>query len=327
MSNKTNKPKKSSSQIIIDMRDKKGITFKYTNESQAEVYLTDVNNYLRTAAFRNNYQTYQKGNKQGKYIDLDFAYLQELSTIDMHFRFLVLKMCSDIEHSMSVQIIKDIERDNTTDGYGIVYQFLSSNPYEIKKIEGTISSPHTGELIRKYFTVVRKTDASGHQYNSITKYDDCPAWVLVEILSFGSLAHFYEFYYHNRRIQHVSPSVINIVRSLRNAAAHNNCILFNLKPNTATPQRDLSHFVKVTVPSISKSQIQTRLSSRPVLEFVALVYLYDYFVKGKVRNNRVVEVRDLFEKRMLEKRGFFLNNTLLVNTYHFAYSLIKAVLF
>ncbi len=98
MKNIINKPKQTSTQLVAKMKIEKGINFKYISESDAESYLANVNNYLRTAAYRKNYQKYARGINKGKYIGLDFAYLQELSTIDMHFRFIVSKMCLDIEH-------------------------------------------------------------------------------------------------------------------------------------------------------------------------------------------------------------------------------------
>ena len=120
MNNKNIKPKQTAHQLIQKMNSEKGISFKYTSKSQAETYLTDVNNYLRTAAYRKNYQKHTKCINTGKYINLDFAYLQELSTIDMHFRFIISKMCLDIEHALKVQILKDIENNPNTDGYDIV---------------------------------------------------------------------------------------------------------------------------------------------------------------------------------------------------------------
>ncbi|MFQ9877386.1 MAG: hypothetical protein ACLRW4_02630 [Ruminococcus sp.] len=50
MSNKINKPMMTSESLVAKMRDEKGITFKYVTEEKAEAYLTDINNYLRTAA-------------------------------------------------------------------------------------------------------------------------------------------------------------------------------------------------------------------------------------------------------------------------------------
>lgn len=105
MDNKTNKPKLTSHQLVKKMEIEKGIQFKYTSEAEAENYLSNINNYLRTAAYRKNFQCYRNGPNIGKYIHLDFAYLQELSTIDMHFRFLISKMCLDIEHNLKVPVL------------------------------------------------------------------------------------------------------------------------------------------------------------------------------------------------------------------------------
>lgn len=106
LSNKADKPKLTSRQLVIKMRDEKGISFKYDSEDDAAEYLSDRNNYLRTACYRVSYQKYSAGANTGKYMNLDFAYLKELSVIDMHYRFLVKRMSSDIEHSISVNLLK-----------------------------------------------------------------------------------------------------------------------------------------------------------------------------------------------------------------------------
>lgn len=164
MSNRINKPKQTAAQLIAKMKNK-GITFKYITEEEAAEYLTDKNNYLRTAAYRKNYQKHNKGLNIGKYIDLDFSYLQELSTIDMHFRFLISKMCLDIEHDLKVRMLKDIETNSTTDGYDIVNSFLHQNHYIIGKLEATSTSPFTSDLIQKYFTIQKKYNLKKRKSN------------------------------------------------------------------------------------------------------------------------------------------------------------------
>ena len=243
MSNKIDKPKQTAPQLITKMKSK-GITFKYITEEKAAEYLTDKNNYLRTATYRKNYQKYNNGLNIGKYIDLDFSYLQELSTIDMHFRFLVSKMCLDIEHDLKVRMLKDIETDSTTDGYDIVNIFLSHNSYIIGKLEATSASPFTSDLIHKYFTVQQVYNPQkGKKENKITLYDDCPAWVLLEMLTFGDFIKFYQFYYSTRSYSKISFPVINLVKSLRNGAAHNNCILADLAHGTSRPPAEISQAI------------------------------------------------------------------------------------
>ena len=107
--NRTDKPKMTSKALVDKLRDEKGVSFKYVTEDNAEKYLAQINNYLRTASYRKNYQKYLNGPSKGKYIDLDFAYLQELSTVDMHLRNLVTKMCIDIEHDLKVLLLENLE--------------------------------------------------------------------------------------------------------------------------------------------------------------------------------------------------------------------------
>lgn len=207
---------------------------KCLTSTDVENYLANINNYLRTAAYQKNYQKHKKGINNGKYICLDFTYLQELSTIDMHFRFIVSKMCLDIEHDLKVKMLKDIESDLSTDGYDIVKSFLAQNTYIIGKLEATSSSPFTSDLIHKYFTIQRiYNTAKQKKENKIVAYDDCPAWVLLEMLTFGDFIKFYEFYYSSTSFPKLSTPVINLVKSLRNGAAHNNCILADLAHGTS----------------------------------------------------------------------------------------------
>lgn len=148
----------------------------------------------------------------------------------MHLRFIITDMRLDVEHAMKVQMIKDIENDTTTDGDDIVYDFLSSNAHTRNSIESTITSPFTSNLMQKYFTVEPVEDASKKKsMNRIMAYDDCPVWVLVEILSFGDFLRFYEYYYNSRSSLPISRGVLNCVRTLRNGAAHNTCILDDLR--------------------------------------------------------------------------------------------------
>lgn len=61
MSNKINKPMMTSESLVAKMREKRELPFKYVTEEKAEAYLTDINNYLRTAAYRQNYSKYTRG--------------------------------------------------------------------------------------------------------------------------------------------------------------------------------------------------------------------------------------------------------------------------
>lgn len=321
MSNKTNKPKLTTSQLITKMKEK-GITFNYVKPEIAELYLANVNNYMRTASYRKNYNKYTNGKNKGKYIDLDFAYLQELSTIDMHLRFLISKMCLDIEHDLKVKMLLDMEKDNSTDGYDVVFNFLNQNSYIINKLQAASSSPFVSDLINKYFQVQTIENSLGRYEKKIISYDDCPAWVLLEMLTFGDFIKFYEFYYSTSASRSISTSIINLVKSLRNGAAHNNCIIYNLEHSTSKAPREISKEIS-HIKTIGKDQRKKKLSCRPMLEFVALLYLYSLIVSEKVKYHRIEELRTLFFHRMLCKQDFFKNNDLIRSNYEFACKVIN----
>lgn len=72
--------------------------------TEAETYLHERNNYLRTTSYRKNYDKHMTGDNAGKYIQLDFAHLVELSRLDMYLRTHLLQMCIDIEHAYALLI-------------------------------------------------------------------------------------------------------------------------------------------------------------------------------------------------------------------------------
>lgn len=61
---------------------------------------------------------------------MDFAYLQELSTLDMYLREIVLNFTLDIEHFLKVHLLKNISDNKDEDGYAIVEEFLSIQKYQ-----------------------------------------------------------------------------------------------------------------------------------------------------------------------------------------------------
>jgi len=320
--NRTDKPKRTSKELVEMLKEEKGVTFKYTSEDKAVKYFEDVNNYLRTASYRKNYQKYKNGKDlKGKYIDLDFAYLQELSTIDMHLRNIITKMCIDIEHDLKVILLKNLEMNTKEDGYTIVDTFLAANPYIVGKIEAASASPFTGDLIQKYFTVERVFNSKKGKKENRIKGFDCPVWVLMELLTFGDFIHFYEYYYGVYGTQPISTQMINLVKSLRNGCAHNNCIIADLNSGTSRAPADINRMVNL-IPEIKQNQKKKKLSCRSVLEFVCMLYVYDDVVSEKVKKNRIIELKALFNDRIPEKRVFFKKNELICSSYRFVNCII-----
>ena len=120
--NRNNKPMLSVSQQI-DHLEKKGVMFNLYAVEDAKNYLRYNNNYFKLTSYRKNYDKYQGGDKDGKYVNLDFAYLKDLSIIDMKLRYLLLQLALDIEHYAKLKILRLIE-ENDEDGYSICEEFF-----------------------------------------------------------------------------------------------------------------------------------------------------------------------------------------------------------
>lgn len=323
ISNRVQKPKKSARELVEMLRDEKGVLFNLMTEADAENYLSVKNNYLRTASYRKNYDKHITGENHGKYINLDFAYLTELSSLDMAFRSLILPMCIDIEHALKVKIVSVIEANPSEDGYTICDEFLAENPHIWESIEEKADSIFTGELIDKYFNlcyVFNSTDPT--KVRTRIQSCDCPVWVLVEIIGFNSLIKFISFY--NRKYPNsiaIDPKILNPVRSLRNACAHNNCLLNNMRPCNTQPSPVISNFVSA-ISTIAKEERKKKLTCRPLFEFTCLMYLFKDLVSDSVRNRRMADLKRFADHRLSEHADYFTNNQIISTSLAFVKKLV-----
>ena len=73
-----------------------------------------------------------------KYVGLDFGHLVELSTIDMHFRKLILKLTIDLEHYLKVKLVNDCQENSRDDGYKVVEDFFEKHPKIKESVTATI---------------------------------------------------------------------------------------------------------------------------------------------------------------------------------------------
>lgn len=298
------KPLLTSDELIEHMLNK-GISFNIDSTDDAKNFLENNNYYMKLASYRANYKKRPTGAKAGQYIGLDFAYLRELSTLDMHLRYISFQMALDIEHYMKVRLLKEIEANSDEDGYKLIQKFIAKdkNFRILKTIQGHKASAYCKDLINKY-------------------YPYFPAWVFVELISFGDFAFLCEFYFELYGVEIGDRILLNSVTDIRNACAHSNCLINNLIPGNNKAHNSVVDRVK-KVTSISENSRDKKLSNKCIYDFVCLLYAYDEIVTSETaKRKRYAELVDLFEGRLVKHKEWFSNN----NTIASSYSFVKKIL-
>ena len=111
--NRNKSPKLTAAQLVQKL-EQKGVKFNIINQIDAEEFLKNNNYYFRVASYRDNYDSFK--DKNSKYSNLEFAYLVELSILDMYLREHIIGMCLDIEHCLKVHMLRYIEINGAEDG-------------------------------------------------------------------------------------------------------------------------------------------------------------------------------------------------------------------
>jgi abortive infection bacteriophage resistance protein len=256
---------------LIEHMKNKGITFDEISVDDAKIFLQKNNYYMKLAAYRSNYEKCTIGKRAGQYKKLDFAYLKELSTIDMYLRYIIMDMCLDIEHAIKVRLIDDITNNPLEDGYDMVRRFIAKddNLRILKNIRSHKSGEYCKDLIEKY-------------------YPYFPVWVFVELISFGDLLYFCSFYEQVYGVKIVNNTLMNTVRDVRNAAAHSNCLLNKMTEkidSTKQVNNDISNFVK-GMSDISKTSRVNNLKYKFTNSFITLLYVYDCLMSEGSKQKR-----------------------------------------
>lgn len=295
-----------SSKALINHMKNKGIAFNIVDEDAAKHFIEEHNYYFKISSYRKNYDKIPNGPNKDKYINLEFAYLQELSTIDMYLRYLILELALDVEHSIKVTLINDISKNSNEDGYEIVDMF---DPQKncIKKAQKFGEASYAADVVKKYSK-------------------NCPIWAFCEIISFGDLCKLANFYNHfyPRRLP-FKTTLLYSVRDIRNASAHSNCLINNLRARNNIPNNEVSNFV-AKIGGITKTRRLKMLRNKSIHDFVALLMVYDQAVMSETQKEKCWDkLEKVFNKRFLSNNRFFVKNETIRGTYSFLRKVIRKI--
>jgi len=300
----------------VEHMKSKGIKFNIEDENFARDYLQNNTYYFKLKAYQKLYDTYKSGDNIGQYLNLEFAYLRDLATIDSLLRKKILSIAIDVEHYLKVKLLQDFNKSGE-DGYGIIEAFKESDPDHFEKeIKNKSYGRACKDLVEKY-------------------KNDFAIWNFVEIISFKDFQELYKlFYSRNKELFCFKKNkenfkgeffyLITPVRLLRNAAAHNNCLLIDL---VKTP--DLCFQPEYTVCTflgkngIKNTTINKQMSKPIINDFCVLLYLYSQIAPKKAQKHTFEELKDFFDVRIVKNKEYYKNNSTLQSAYDFTRKVIK----
>ena len=294
----------------------KGIKFNIEDELFAKDYLTNNTYYFKLKAYEKLYNKSPSGENKDKYINLEFAYLRDLATIDSLLRKRILSVAIDIEHYLKVKLLYDFNF-SPEDGYELIEALKALNPEHFEKeIETKLYGRTCSDLVLKY-------------------KDDFAVWNFVEIISFKDFCDLYALFYSRNAEQFCTKKknkdnfkgefyyFMNPVRLLRNAAAHNNCLLIGLNKS---PDKAFNFEHKVSTflgnAGMKNTSLNKQLSKPIIHDFCVLLFLFSRVAPQKSQYYTFKDLKKLFEERIFKHKEYYDNNALITSAFQFMYKVV-----
>lgn len=310
------KPALTVGQQIAHLKSR-GVVFDLCSEEEAAGFLGGVNNYLRTTSYRALYTRQLEGASAGQYVNLDFAYLIDLSSIDRQLREALLMAAIDVEHFAKEGILERAIAEGE-DGYAIVSDYVEGLSHEgrrrlsaglrVRGGQDERRDSYTGDLIARYL-------------------DSYPVWVFLEVIEFGTFVDFYLFCAARWGDEAMAQDhyVLKSVKALRNAAAHNSCIVNGFtsgaEPASFPSSKPITDALNAAGLKNSRSR-RAKLRNVRVAQIAATLYSLNSFCQRPSTLSRhairFAHVREHFTSHM----DYYRANNNIVSFFDFVWKLV-----
>lgn len=302
------KSKYSIDEQLKNLEDK-NVQFNIMSKEEAREYLQNNTYYFKLKSYE---KSFEYNVSKNQYINLEFAYLVELSKLDMYLRELIIRISLHTEHFLKVKLIDDLTKNEKEDGYHVVRELFSKYPFVVDHINQKKYNSACADLIHKY-------------------ENNWAAWNLIEVLSFGDFIKLYELYYllYPEQVIEVASDLIWPLKFIRNASAHNNCLLNTLrKPYVYTHLYDKKRRTIIvnkrlvsllsSVPTITKNNRKKKITNPVIHDFMASLFLFDEICTSQVFKMKIfTEVKEFVDGRLIENKEFFNFDNVFTTIYDF----------
>lgn len=273
-----------------------GVVFEEMKEDKARLFLTYNSYFFKLKSYENNYPKVLEAETY-RYEGIDFAYLVELSLIDFALSRLVLSLCSNIEHSIKVDFNRKLMEDSDSDiaskcveqCFHGIYPTMHDNPY-------------TNNLL-------------------VNCHRDFAPWHLWELLTLNDQLNLYETYYKIKGQRLPEKHLLFIMRKMRNAVSHGNCLFADMKrptPSISNRNDRTMSDIEVTQKAMNlcdrqpktrglrKSALQTALDQLVVNNYAAVLICHLQYVDSpQTLHHACKEVRNFIERANKRRDYYF----------------------
>ncbi len=230
--------------------------------------------------------------------------LKDLSTIDMYLKRWILNASLSVEHSLKVNLIEDIQKRHI-DEFDIVNDYHSSCSKIFDEIQRRREKSYVKNLLEKY------------------THPNYPIWVYLEVIPFGEFVNFYKYYYKKYPYGGFSSDLLYNVRDIRNASAHNNCIIHDLINKNGYYKSELVNILDSLLPNTRRRTIQNRLKNNSVQDFIALLIAVEKVIKSEeLKSYYLKSIKELFDVRMIRDSYLYKSSPALNQMYEFCKEII-----
>lgn len=307
------KSKYSVDEQLKNLEDK-NVQFNIISKEEAREYLQCNTYYFKLKSYE---KSFEYNVSKNQYINLGFAYLVELAKLDMYLRELIIRISLHTEHFLKVKLMDDLTKNEKEDGYHIVRELFSKYPFMVDHINQKKYNSACADLIHKY-------------------ENNWAAWTLIEVLSFGDFIKLYELYYslYPEQVNEVVSDLIWPLKFIRNASAHNNCLLntlrkpyvythlYDKKRKTIIVNKRLSSMLS-SIRTITKKNRKKKMSNPVIHDFVASLFLFDEICTSQVFKKKIfTELKEFMEGRLIKNKDYFSNDCVLTSIYGFVKNIV-----
>lgn len=273
--------------------------FEICNETEAKRILETESYWFKLGAYCTLYDKQVEGDHVGDYINLDFAYLVDLTSIDNQLRRTLLPLTLDVEHYAMARLEHLLCGHEEEDGYSVVRDYWDS----LSSAERKRRYSEIARLKRDYYCAVL-----------LRKYHkDMPAWVFMELLTLGAFIDFYRFCARRWESDEMQQEhyLLRAVKSARNAYAHSACTINNFKRRDGRYSTHLWVNEALERTGASKASREKWLRSTAFQQIATLMYSYTYFVSAPETVERARNTLAVLVERIDKHEDYYrLNNTI-----------------